>query len=281
MMKSLQLGALMVLGMAGATAALAADMPVKARPMPVAVYSWAGWYVGGNAGYSWGRARTDVGFATFPAGVPIVPPAGSVTSGRANLNGFVGGGQVGYNAQSGQWVGGLEADIQFSDEKGTSNFLCAATAGGGVCFPGATFLPAGAAGTTLSLQQKIDWFGTVRGRVGWTPTPTWLLYGTGGLAYGGVKTNGVVAGTLANVFPAGTPTAAVGSQSNTQLGWTLGAGVEGVISGPWTAKLEYLYMDLGNTSGTFVNPTLGVAANYRTHVTDNILRGGINYRFAH
>jgi outer membrane immunogenic protein len=145
---------------------------------------------------------------------------------------------------------------------------------------------------TNSLSEKIEWFGTFRGRVGPTITPTILGYVTGGLAYGSVKTADTVSGT--NVTnPAGqgvnggtvlTPVSATFGNSNTRVGWTVGAGIEGVISGNWTAKLEYLYIDLGNVSGSIVTPVVApsgnfVPASYNSHVTDNVLRVGVNYRW--
>jgi outer membrane immunogenic protein len=283
-----------------ATSALAADLPAKvytkAPPPIVAVYDWTGFYIGGNVGYSWGRSKSTETFSDATSGLIL-----SSSVNRFDMNGVIGGGQAGYNWQRDKWVFGLEADIQGSDQKGNTPFSCA---GGTV---GATTLAglSGACGlghlgdtapfnvvafpVTGNLAQKLDWFGTVRGRLGVTLTPTFLLYGTGGLAYGEVKTTETIAGT--NITgPQGvngstlTAVAASFGSSSTKVGWTAGAGIEGVISGNWTAKLEYLYIDLGNVSGTFVTPLLApsgafVATSYRSHITDNIVRVGLNYRF--
>ena len=278
MKKAVGLGVLALLASAAAAPALAADMPVKARPMPavVAMYDWSGIYIGGNVGYSWGRSETDVSYFTSPAGVPITPPAGSLTSARTNLDGWLAGGQIGANWQFGQWLVGVEADAQWSGQRGSSNFLCAATLIGGACLPGLTFLPAGVTGTALGLSQDLEWFGTARLRFGWLPTQTVLLYATGGLAFGEVETTGI----LASFTPNGVATAAVGTVSETKFGWTVGAGIEAVISGPWTAKLEYLYMDLGSFDGSFVTTTTpGIRAAFSSDITDHILRVGLNYRF--
>ena len=108
-----------------------------------------------------------------------------------------------------------------------------------------------------------------------------LLYGTGGLAYGAVATAGSISGqTLqgpgAVVFP---------SLTSTRVGWTAGAGIEGRIGGNWTAKLEYLYMDLGTVSfgplatNILVPVRTNAGASYSSHFTDNILRVGVNYIF--
>jgi outer membrane immunogenic protein len=268
--------------LAGISSASAADLaarPYAKAPVYVeAVYNWTGFYIGGNGGYSWGRSRTDVSYFNTVTGAAIVPPAGSLVSDAFSMDGGVAGGQVGYNWQTTNWVWGLEADAQWSGERGSTVYSCAATpVVGGVCLPGLTFLPAGATGTTLALNQSLEWFGTVRGRVGFLPVPKVLLYATGGLVYGSIKTSAALAG----FNPNGGAIAAAGSNTETRVGWTVGAGVEGAIAGNWTAKLEYLYMDLGNYgSGTLsLAPAATIGANFNSHFTDHILRAGINYRF--
>ncbi len=242
------------------SAAFAADLApapyVKAPPpIVVPVYNWTGFYIGGNIGYSWGRS-SDTSTITNAAGTVLL-----TTQNSSNLNGVVGGGQIGYNWQVDRsWLLGLEADIQGTGEKGNANFTCPS----GPCTPGIFALVPPSIPFTLS--QQIDWFGTVRGRAGILATPTILLYGTGGLAYGEVKST-VTAGALSSV-----------SATNTHVGWTAGAGIEGVISGNWTAKLEYLYVDLGKVNGSLAaTPTL--TQNYSSHITDNVVRAGINYRW--
>jgi outer membrane immunogenic protein len=288
----------------GSASAFGADLPAKvytkAPPPVVAVYDWTGFYLGGNVGYSWGRSSTTTAL-TDPLGVP---PLLAATSAKFDLNGVIGGGQIGYNWQRSNWVFGLEGDIQGSDEKGSTNSVCpggsptATTLLGlsGPCTVGhlgdtAPFNVA-AFPVTSALSEKIEWFGTVRGRIGPTITPTILAYVTGGLAYGEVKATETIAGT--NVTNPGgqgvnggtvlTPFTASFGNSSTRVGWTVGAGVEGAISGNWTAKIEYLYMDLGNISGSFITPVIApsggfVTASYNTHITDNILRVGVNYRW--
>lgn len=264
-----------------ATGAMAADLAarpyVKAPPMVEPIWSWTGFYVGGNAGYSWGRSRTDVSYYSTTTGLPIAPPAGSITSASFDMNGAIAGGQIGYNWQVNNWLLGLEGDAQWSDEKGRAGYLCATTLAGSPCIPGVTFVP-GAAGTALTIDQKLEWFGTVRGRAGILAAPRWLLYVTGGLAFGEIKTTGTMSGFS---FPGGLPVASVGSTSTTRAGWTVGAGVEGKITQNWSAKLEYLYMDLGSFgSGPFtLAPASAIAANVNSKFTDHILRVGINYQF--
>lgn len=142
---------------------------------------------------------------------------------------------------------------------------------------------------TSTLEQKLDWFGTVRGRVGPTITPTILVYATGGLAYGRVNSTNTVSGTNitgaqgTNTFTL-TPVAASFSDSSTKIGWTLGAGLEGVLSGNWTGKIEYIYVDLGTVSGAFATPIVTTSgaflvSRFSSRITDNILRVGVNYKF--
>lgn len=265
-----------IAALALAQPAAAADMPVKAPRAVAAVWSWTGFYIGGNAGYSWGRSDTNVGFFNTTTGLPIVPPAGSITNANFNLNGAIAGGQIGYNWQANSWVFGIEADLQWSGQRGSADFLCAATGTGGVCLPGLTFLPAGATGTTLSLNQRLEWFGTLRGRLGMLVTPTVLGYVTGGLAYGSLGSDGRLASFNAN----GAAVAVAFTNTQSKGGWTFGGGLEGHLGGNWTGKIEYLYIDLGTFNSTVsLAPAATIGANISSRITDNILRVGLNYKF--
>jgi len=266
--------------MAVIPAASAADMApryTKAPPVMVEVWNWTGFYIGGNAGYSWGRSNTDLTYFNTATGANIVPPLGSISNAGFNMNGAIAGGQAGYNWQTGNWVLGVEGDIQWSDEKGRASYLCSATIVGGPCLPGLTFLPAGVTGTAVAYDQKLEWFGTVRGRAGILATPKVLLYATGGLAYGSIKTSAAFAG----VTPGGVAVASFGSNTDTRLGWTVGAGIEGKITQNWSAKLEYLYMDLGSfNGGTYtLAPASAIGVRTDSDFRDHILRAGINYTF--
>jgi outer membrane immunogenic protein len=152
-------------------------------------------------------------------------------AGSTNTSGGLVGGTLGYNWQMNQFVFGLETDLDWSNIRGSS-----------VC------------GAGFSCEARNNWLGTFRGRIGYAAWDRFLPYVTGGLAYGGIKTS--VAG--------------VGDSSTSKAGWTLGGGVEYAIAGPWTAKVEYLHVDLG--SGGSV---LGSSTNFRS----NIVRAGLNYRF--
>jgi outer membrane immunogenic protein len=285
-----------------ASQALAADLPVKAPPLPAPIYNWTGFYAGLNVGYSWGRSSTVLAFGDTTTGGGLFGAAS-----KFNMDGVIGGGQIGYNWQRDRWVFGLEADIQGSDQKGSTSLVCpgnttaftfasltTAAAVAGRCSAGffgdTGNFNVGGLPVTDVFNQKLDWFGTVRGRIGPTLTPTFLVYVTGGLAYGEIKTTDTVVGTNlvgvngTNSIPTATTVAAVVSNNTVNVGWTAGAGIEGVLTGNWTGKLEYLYIDFGNVSGTvlspIVSPTGGsVIKAYASHITDNILRVGVNYKF--
>jgi outer membrane immunogenic protein len=158
---------------------------------------------------------------------------GGAFAGSPDVDGALVGGTLGYNWQMGAAVFGLEGDIDWSDIRGS------APCGGG---------------TTCDTHNT--WLGTVRGRLGYA-AGQFMPYVTGGLAVGSFRTavNGV------------------GSTSTTNAGWTVGAGLEAVISGPLTAKIEYLYVDLGD--GDNIPGTAGTSADFTT----NIVRAGLNYRF--
>jgi outer membrane immunogenic protein len=147
------------------------------------------------------------------------------------------GGTAGYNWQGAgmPWVFGIEGDIDWTGIKDS-----------------------GACGVAFSCQTKNDWLGTVRGRIGYS-WDRFLPYFTGGVAFGNVDAN---------------RTGFSGS-SSTNAGWTIGGGVEGVIAGNWTAKVEYLYVDLGDTGCTVAS--CGVASNVDLRL--NTVRAGLNYRF--
>lgn len=156
--------------------------------------------------------------------------SGPLSSGSFNTHGGVIGGTLGYNYQAGQTVFGLEGDIGWSNLKGSAP-----------CAVG------------ISCEAKNNWLGTARGRIGYA-FDRFLPYVTGGLAVGDVKTSAT----------------GLGSTSSTKAGWTLGGGLEAAVAGPWTAKVEYLYVDLQHS-----NAPLGSSTDFRT----NVVRGGVNYRF--
>jgi outer membrane immunogenic protein len=274
-----------------AGAALAADLPSrKAAPVlpppPPPAPLWTGFYVGLNAGGGFANSNqintagapliTGAGYSGAVANALAFSASNSVSGGTNG--GFVGGGQVGYNFQfSNHFVAGVEADIQ--GVAGSSSN----TTRSGVVSLGAWGFPAESYSSVSSARQGVDYFGTVRGRLGWLATPTLLIYGTGGLAYGGVNvTTGFAA--QETLLPA---VAASTSFSDTRIGWTAGGGVEWMFWPNWSAKVEYLYYDLGSvtTTGVVTQPTAGGAtlAAAATHTTarfnGNLIRAGLNYHF--
>jgi outer membrane immunogenic protein len=262
------------------TSALAADLPVRTyTKAPVYVdpgYDWTGFYIGLNGGYSWGNASN-----TFTTTVPIA-------SASQHMDGWVFGGQAGYNWQFNRsWVFGLEGDIDATGQDGTALFGPSTTVT--TIVPpvgGALVLPTRTTTTTAtgSLEEKLSWLATFRGRIGVLPSDRVLLYVTGGLAVGEVKSTAGATTTTTTALSFGTPpgptsVSSLAASSSTQAGWTIGAGVEGAIGGNWTAKLEYLYVDLGTVNNTFAGTAPFAPITTSTHVTDNILRAGVNYRF--
>ena len=256
------------------SAASAADMAprYKAPPPVVEVFTWDRFYAGLNGGYSWGRSDTSGTFYNNVTGVQVSPTQSSTL----HLDGWLFGGQIGKNWQFGSWVAGIELDAQWTRERGDRGFTCVTGPVGGPC-NSITGGPGAGVSPTTSFNQEIAWFATLRPRVGALVTPTALLYVTGGLAVGGIRTNGVLSG----VTILGAPTAAAWSNDDTKFGWVVGAGLEAKLWGNWTGKLEGLYMDYGRVSGA---PTLltnfpPLRFEYTSRITDVVLRAGVNYHF--
>jgi outer membrane immunogenic protein len=282
-----------VLGLVGATLlfagpAFAADLAVKApRALPLMpVYNWSGWYVGLNAGGGWGddgisntvtsnTCLVNAGATGCAAAVSVLNASVPGQFGT-KPSGFIGGAQLGYNFQAGTFVWGVETDFQGADIKDAASAVS-----------GPTKLPGFADVLSLAgtASQKLDWFGTLRGRLGFLATPQLLLYGTGGLAYGHVETDVAFVGHIQETNPFDGATGL--SQSDTRVGWTIGGGLEWMFAPNWSVKGEYLYYDLGHVT---LNQTLNlvstapnnfVSANIASdvHYKGNIARVGLNYKF--
>ncbi len=273
--------------------ASAADLPTKApayMPPPPPVYTWTGFYLGLNAGWGWGNndgvsntvlssfCNTTLG-GCAPNNFSNAAVAAVPATLDTNPNGFIGGGQVGYNLQSGPFVYGVEADFQGADIRGD------ATATGTVAPVG--FVGLNTVSVTGSASQKIDFLGTLRGRLGWTPTPPALLYITGGLAYGHTKTNVAFSEHVSGACFCGPDPFTSVENDEWRAGWTVGGGVEWMFTPNWTVKAEYLYYDLGsvtlNSSLTQLNggavPFFGVGIASEATYRGSIARAGINYKF--
>ena len=203
-----------------ASPSFAADMPrpsfLKA-PAYAASFNWTGVYVGLNGGYGFGTSNwTDSGG----------------TTGNFDVKGAQAGGTIGYSLQTGLWVWGVEADLDYSWMKGTDATACCET--------------------------KSDWLGTARGRVGYAMDRL-LPYITGGAAFGDVKMTSI----------------GFGSETATKIGWTAGAGLEYAFMGAWSAKVEYLYADLGKATCSAATCGLDTDVTLKT----SIVRAGLNYHF--
>lgn len=228
---------------------------------------WTGFYVGGHAGYSWGSVTGDTTETVLvPASAPFVFGASRVAfPGLArdlSPNGAVGGFQAGYNLQVARFIYGLEADLSWSGQRDTFNFDSHALVNGEDFRYQET------------LEAKLRYMGTVRGRIGYA-FDAWLPYVTGGFAFGRVTSN--LKWTASEAANANAPPFATlsfaGSQSEMLTGWTLGAGFEYAFARQWSAKVEYLYVELGEA--TFFAGTPGGAT---FGLRDHILRFGINFR---
>jgi outer membrane immunogenic protein len=242
-------------------AALTLAAPAFAQPADSGAFTWTGPYVGVNAGYGGGDFKYPFSGTTDSAGTN--PVAGEL---RQSSSGPLGGGQVGYNFQGpGGLVFGLETDIDAANIRGRSSFFSSDAAG---------------TDTAARLDSKIDYLGTVRGRVGAPMFEGRLLpYVTGGFAYGGIHNR---AG-----FDCTTCSSAAGfaSDSYTGTGWTVGAGTEYALDRHLSLKVEYLYTDLGsrdvsNDFGAFSAPGVNLFnASERVKTNANLIRAGLNFRF--
>ena len=283
--------------LAGLTAvASAADLPRRAPPpvfTPVPVFTWTGAYFGINAGYGFNandnKGATVVGVS--PANAIFAGPAGGnvpgvlAFGGNRSNDGFTGGGQVGYNYQFTPGSGvviGVEADAQYVDFGANRNRFAAATVPGGGILPGnLIYNPSGI--------SSLDYFGTVRGRLGYAFDRT-LVYGTGGFAYGGGGGRQFGSGVSSNDF---------------QTGWAAGAGIEYALptdsflnffrSSAVTLKVEGLYVNLdqsGRNNGAFASNSTGVVTltspgvnvvqsnlNRNNSTEFAVVRAGLNYKF--
>jgi outer membrane immunogenic protein len=190
--------------------AQAADMPLKAPRMVEPAANWAGWYIGAHAGANWQQAQSN-STEPYDLGGPFT------TTGT----GFIGGGQLGYNWQHGNFVFGLEGDGSWLTGKGTAS-----------AFGNPPY---------ATVSNSIRWLSTIRARFGLAVGDT-MAYATAGVAFGGVKNSHVLnGGSFAY------------SESKTRTGWAVGGGVEHMLSRNWTIGLEGLFVDLGRSSvsGTF------------------------------
>lgn len=240
-MKKLLSVSVLVAGMI-ATSAVAADLatvaPEPAAPLPTA-YNWAGPYIGAQAGYSFGNFSS---YSTNLVGTFPVNFDHDINTFRAGLH-------AGYNLQFDHYVVGVEGDIGFGagdDERRTPAF-----------------------GVVYTANTKSNFDGSLRLRVGYA-IDNFLIYGTGGLAFGNVETKYGCDGCV-------DAASAIYKVSDTRIGWTIGAGLEYAFTENLSARLEYRYTDLGKKTEVFPSPI--VAISHDNEYTSNQVMLGVTYHF--
>jgi outer membrane immunogenic protein len=225
----------------GATAK-AADM------VPPAAYDWTGFYVGGNIGYAFG-GNDDVGLSSTE------PGAGIHNLDKLELNGIFGGAQIGADWQTNAIVFGAIADIEVADI--SDDFTKTVDTDDGP--------------EKVHASDKIDVWGTLRGRLGWAFDRV-LIYGTGGLAW---------ANTDYKVKMSGDDDSFSASETGTQLGYTVGGGLAWAIDDNWSVGAEYLYVNLGSFSVKGKVPDDEDAEVFKTQATPDFssIKAFVNFKF--
>jgi outer membrane immunogenic protein len=248
--------------------ACAADLPVKAPVMPLApVLGWTGFYIGGNVGYGW--SDQAVNFSGDPHLGTLIANGLVASSLASRPSGAIGGVQAGYNWQTGPVVLGIETDIDASGIAKSASLTV----------PGTTTRP----DWFTSADQQLNFLGTVRGRLGFTITPSLLAYGTGGFAYGGANVSSTVTSSTHGSATTNCQNFCGNSfgSSPTLTGWAAGGGLEYMVTPNWSLKAEYLYFDLGTLTQTYGDTTgrpLGTVST-GTEFKGSIARIGANYKF--
>lgn len=272
-MKKVLLTAVSLTALAGS--AFAADLPsIKSAPVaPVPIHTWSGLYAGLNVGYGFGNNALEQGsMVEYPNGKYL-----GFWNKNQSPTGVVGGGQIGYNYQVNPWlVVGGEADIQASDMNSSRSYYTT-----GVAYSIDRIF--------INTANSIDWFGTARGRIGVT-VPSYsniFVYGTGGFAYGYVNNTVGIADIWSN-SSGSSGFSGSSTYGDTKLGWTAGGGLEWSPSSfpAWSAKVEYLYLNLGSLSQN-INTTYqtgqatccAFVATQTTPTQFQTVRVGLNWHF--
>jgi outer membrane immunogenic protein len=233
--------------LASTSMSFAADLAVKAPYAPAAVWSWTGFYLGGHVGAGWGTDEASVN--SVPGGA-LGPVIAGLPLAQTSRSGFLGGGQAGYNWQTGWFVFGVQGDIAGMDVKGTAPCL-------GV----------------VSCTSKSNWLGTVTGRIGGVVADRTLVYAKGGAAW--MHTDDTL--SVPGVFSS--------SGSNTAFGWVLGLGAEYAFDHNWSAFIEYDYIDFDKKGYSWdLSPIVGAPAGTAIANIDSknklsIAKVGFNYKF--
>lgn len=243
---------------AAAIALLAASAPAHAQEG----YNWSGFYFGAHAGYGSGDTGVDLSNSTGAIfyNDPFAPEQGSLS----DASGFVGGLQLGADRQFGSVVAGVALDVSWPELDADGTFTTPL-------------------GSQWKITSSLDTLATARGRLGVLVTPSILLYGTAGVAWGRVDVS--QATTFVSV-PGGVPYDEGGRTSGTfdHVGYVVGAGLEYAVGGGWSLSAEYLHVDLGDQDYQLTGTTKpnGSTPYVETFVSDleiDVVRAGLNYRF--
>ncbi len=261
-------------GIAIAHGASAADlqMPVKAPPPAPPPFSWTGLYIGAHGGAGWGTTDVDANIGGLIAGlgIPGVPGiAFSLPVTSHNTNGWLAGGQIGYNWQSDRIVFGIEGDISWTNLEGTSDCLI-----------------------IFECKTQFNWMADFTGRLGFVPIDRLLVYAKGGVAFANVDYS--FGNSIAIGASGGTPggaASASGSVNDTLIGGLFGFGAEYAFWPNWSAKIEYNFMDFGkadynlpitaSASGFGLAAPVSITVNAPISITQmvHVMKFGVNYRF--
>lgn len=250
-------GALTLLG-GGIVGATAAELPLKAPPPAPPPFDWTGFYLGINGGAGWGTAESSVDIGETLAGLGIPGVAATLPLSSQSIDGFLFGGQAGYNYQVGRFVMGIEGDIDWADIEGTSPCLL-----------------------LFNCTTKVKWTADITGRLGFLPIESLLVYIKGGGAWANAEH------TFGNSITVGALTASVGSSlTTTQFGGLFGMGAEYAFDRHWSGKIEYDFADYGKENDNFAvtaavtgvgSATATVAGQTKLEV--HTVKAGVNYRF--
>lgn len=259
-------------GLTGISCGQAADLGArpyaKAPAMVDPATNWSGFYVGVNAGAGWGQSdvATSTVFdpvANYFVDAPTTAQFNATGRQRSSGSGFIGGGQAGFNWQTGSFVVGLETDFDYFRQRGATSVTA--------IYP--------TLGTPYMISHTVasDWLWTLRPRIG-VASGSWLYYLTGGVALTRLSASSFFLDSFLDTESA--------SFAATKLGWTAGGGVEYALRNGWSVKAEYLHVDFGSVSATTRNlldsGTIAVPRQPFSHSVDlrsNIVRAGLNYNF--
>ncbi len=215
---------------ASASVATAADLPIRKAPAPAPALSWTGFYIGAHVGAGWGTIETEV-------------PGGGFALASGTVNGFLGGGQIGYNWQTGPIVIGVEADVSVTNIKGTTPCLIG----------------------ILVCERKTDWMSTFAGRLGFIADRA-LIYVKGGAAWANFNHDTSIAGFN------------VASADHDQWGALIGTGVEYAFASNWSAKIEYNFIKFEKDTVAFTTAGFGTT-NVDVSEYLHAIKFGVNYKF--